>query len=105
MGAIHNNSGWVRGFLFSFSALLLLLAPGAALAEDASPSALDPIEAQGNPSPSLDPARASGPVDATLPLTRAAARERVAAMSPAAWLASYGDVVVGRTGTSLADER
>ena len=48
---------------------------------------------------------ATGAVDATLPLTRAAARQRVATMSPTEWLASYGDVVVGRSGIALATER
>ena len=42
---------------------------------------------------------------ATLPLTRAAARERVERMSPIGWLASYGQVVVGRPNASAATSR
>ena len=93
MGAIHNISFWT---IAALTAALLVLAPAAATADETAPSQLEPIEAPGQPSLAPTTSTTSGPVEATLPLTRAASRMRVEAMSPMDWLASYGDVVVGR---------
>jgi len=103
MGAIHNIFSSRR--LAPLFGLILVVAAGSALADDASPAALGPIEAPGRPAPTPELARETGAVDATLPLTRAAARQRIETMSPTDWLASYGDVTVGRPGTTLAADR
>ena len=95
MGAIHNIQ---IGVLSVAVATLLVLMPSTAGADEAASPTLDPIEANrdaGDP-PTLAPER--GAIDATVPLTRAAARRRIETMSPTDWLASYGDVLVGRTG-------
>ena len=102
MGAICNISSRRLALLFG---LTLVLTSDSALADDASRTALGPIEAPGSPVSTPEVSRETGAVDATLPLTRAAARQRVATMSPTEWLASYGDVVVGRSGIALASER
>ena len=102
MGAICNISSRRLALLFG---LILVLTSGSALADDTSRTALGPIEAPGSPVPTPEVSRETGAVDATLPLTRAATRQRVATMSPTEWLASYGDVVVGRSGIALATER
>lgn len=88
-----------------FLGLSLVLASGSALADDASRAAPGPIEAPGSPAPTPEVTRETGAVDATAPLTRAATRQRIETMSPTEWLASYGDVVVGRPGTALATDR
>ncbi|MCR9094970.1 MAG: hypothetical protein NXI30_12185 [bacterium] len=95
MGVIHNIQ---IGLLSVAVATLLVLAPAAAGADEAASATLDPIEANRDApdAPALAPER--GAFDATVPLTRAAARRRIETMSPTDWLASYGDVVVGRTG-------
>jgi len=100
MGVLHNIS--IRIFLMGS----IVLVAGAALAEDALPTdapASDPPQAEApvSMSPSLfEDAVQSFDSEATvsahpLPLTRAAAKQRVNEMSPVGWLASFGPVVVG----------
>ena len=91
----HNIYSWVRAGIFM---VLVASIPAASLADETAPSRLDPIEAPGDPATVSALAPRIERVDARTPLTRAAARQRVEAMSPVDWLASYGDVVVGRTG-------
>ncbi len=50
----------------------------------------------GSPPPTSAMTRRTGADDNGLPLTRAAARQRVEEMSPAAWLAHFGPVSIER---------
>ena len=75
---------------------LLVLLPATALAEDPSVVVLDPIEAPGLITEAPTERAPSSTAPDRLPLTRAAAQQRIEAMTPLGWLASYGDVVVGR---------
>ena len=83
MGAIRNIPSHRLTLLFG---LILVLASGSALADDASRAALGPIEAPGRRS--VEITHETGAVDATLPLTRAATRQRIETMSPTEWLAT-----------------
>ncbi|MGB0620235.1 MAG: hypothetical protein ACPGVZ_12300 [Myxococcota bacterium] len=102
MGALYNVTSWVLSLSI---ATLLVLIPGHASADQVPAQVLEPIEAPGDPSnaPALTARNPS--LDSTIPLTRAASRRRVEEMSPRDWLASYGDVVVGRTGRSVVPTR
>ena len=75
---------------------LLVLLPATALAEDSSVVVLDPIEAPGLIAEAPVERAPSSTATEQLPLTRAAAQQRIEAMTPLGWLASFGDVVVGR---------
>jgi len=76
--------------------VLLVLLPATALAEDSSVVALDPIEAPGLIAEAPVELAPSSTATDLLPLTRAAAQQRIEAMTPLGWLAGYGDIVVGR---------
>lgn len=86
-------------------AAFVALVPATAGAQDSAPPSLDPIEAPGNPAHAPALAREQGAVDAKVPLTRAAARQRIETMSPTDWLAGYGPVVVGRTAPTATADR
>ena len=91
----ENGNISIRMIMARLGALLVLL-PATALAEDSSVVALDPIEAPGLIAEAPAERAPSSTVTDRLPLTRAAAQQRIEAMTPVGWLASYGDVVVGR---------
>ncbi len=102
MGAIHNKL--IPALTVAALAVVVLM-PVGAVADDATGAVLDPIEAPGDPDRVPAIARDPGAVDESVPLTRAAARRRVETMSPTDWLASYGEVVVGRNGPTGATAR
>ncbi len=102
MGALYNVTSWVLSLSI---ATLLVLIPGHASADEGPARVLEPIEAPGDPSNAPALTARSPSLDSTIPLTRAASRRRVEEMSPRDWLASYGDIVVGRAGRSVVPTR
>lgn len=102
MGALYNVTSWVLSLSI---ATLLVLIPGHASADEGRARVLEPIEAPGDPSNAPALTARSASLDSTIPLTRAASRRRVEEMSPRDWLASYGDIVVGRAGRSVVPTR
>lgn len=106
MCCFHNIS---RIGLLALTALVLGATPATANAETPA-DRLAPTA----PAPTAEPAVSTSPAptlaaeasldrsirpsgEAPPPLTRAATRQRIETMSPMDWLASYGDVRVGRT--------
>ncbi|GEM_PF-4730279 len=93
MGENGNISIWM--ILARLGGLLVLL-PATVLAEESSVGALEKVEAPGLIAAAPTERAPSSTATDRLPLTRAAAQQRIEAMTPVGWLASYGDVVVGR---------
>lgn len=102
MGAFRFVTFWILSLAI---ATLLVVIPGHAIADQSAARVLEPIEAPGDPSDAPALTTRSPSLDSTIPLTRAASRRRVEGMSPRDWLASYGDVVVGRAGRSAVPTR
>jgi len=85
--------------------LWIVVAALQARADDPGPERAPGLEARVSTSPDAqaapatagaDPSRPMHVLDREPPLTRAAARHRIEAMSPTAWLAHYGAVTVER---------